>query len=83
LQELREEFDKHGLWLTAPLGVMPDTIRQSYDIPAISKYLDFMFPQSYAYYGHWNEETGPNAPLYPISPDGEYNVVSSLKMIPC
>jgi GH18 family chitinase len=76
LQELRDEFDKFDWLLTAPLGVIPDTIEHSFDIPAISKYLDYMFALCYAYRGDWNKQTGPNAPLYPLFPDDEYNVVS-------
>lgn len=76
MQELREEFDQFGLLLTAPLGVIPDTIEHSYDIPTISKYLDYMFAMCYAYHGHWDTQTGPNAPLYPPYQDDEYNVVS-------
>jgi GH18 family chitinase len=75
LQELREEFDKFGWLLTAPLGVIPDTIEHSYDIPAISKYLDYMFALCYAYHGHWETQAGPDAPLYPLYQDDEYNVV--------
>ena len=75
LQELREEFDKFGWLLTAPLGMLPDTIEHSYNVPAISKYLDYLFAFCYAYHGHWNKETGPNAPLYPLYADDEFNVV--------
>jgi chitinase len=74
-QELREEFDKFGWLLTAPLGVIPDTIEHSFDIPAISKYLDYMFALCYSYHGHWDSQTGPDAPLYPLYQDDEYNVV--------
>jgi len=76
LQDFREEFDKHGLLLTAPIGVLPDTIEHSYDIPAVSHYLDYMFAMCYAYYGHWRSPTGPNAPLFPLYVDDNLNVVS-------
>jgi hypothetical protein len=75
LQDLREEFDKYDFLLTAPLGMMPDTIERSYDIPGVSKYLDYMFALCYAYYGHWDSQTGPNAPLYPRFDGDNYNVV--------
>ncbi|PNF17850.1 hypothetical protein B7P43_G02228 [Cryptotermes secundus] len=81
LKELREEFDKFGWLLTAPLGVIPDTIEHSYDIPAISKYLDYMFALCYAYHGHWGTQTGPNAPLYPLYQDDEYTVESSINIL--
>lgn len=81
LKELREEFDRFGWLLTAPLGVIPDTIEHSFDIPAISKYLDYMFALCYSYHGHWNKQTGPNAPLYPLFQDDEYNVESSINIL--
>ncbi|KAJ4439352.1 hypothetical protein ANN_07474 [Periplaneta americana] len=77
LKELREEFDKYNLLLTVPLGVLPDVIARSYDVPAISKYLDYMFAMCYAYYTHWGPETGPNAPLYALRTGDPLNVVST------
>jgi len=74
LQEFREEFDKFGLLLTAPLRVMPDMIEHSYDIPAVSQYLHYMFALCFAYYG-WMAPTGLNAPLYPRYDDDKLNVV--------
>ncbi|GFG34693.1 hypothetical protein Cfor_02572, partial [Coptotermes formosanus] len=81
LQELREEFDKFGWLLTAPLGVMPGTIERSYNIPAVSKYLDYMFALCYAYHGHWDSQTGPNAPLYPRFADDVLNVEASINTL--
>ena len=75
LQEFREEFDKFSLLLTVPLGVSPYTIRNSYDIPAVSNYVHYMFALCYAYNGHWMSPTGPNAPLYPSYNDDHLNVV--------
>ena len=75
LQEFREEFDKFSLLLTVPLGATPDTIRHSYDIPAVSNYVHYMFALCYAYNGHWMSTTGPNAPLYALYVDHNFNVV--------
>jgi GH18 family chitinase len=61
--------------LTVPLGVLPDTIEHSYDIPAVSQYVHYMFALCYAYHGHWKSPTGPNAPLYPRYDDDNLNVV--------
>jgi chitinase len=77
LKDFREEFDKFGLLLTAPLRVMPDTIKHSYDIPAVSQYLHYMFALCFAYYG-WTAPTGLNAPLYPRSDDDKLNVEYSI-----
>ena len=75
LQDFREEFDKFGLLLTAPLGGLPPELEQSYDIPAVSHYVHYMFAKFYGYYGFWNSPTGPNAPLYPLYDNDNYNVV--------
>lgn len=37
LRELREEFDKHGLFLSAAVSSVRDMASLSYDIPAISR----------------------------------------------
>jgi len=63
LQELRQEFDKYGLLLTAALGAAQKTIDIGYDIPAISKSLDFLHIMCYDYHGSWDTQTGHNAPL--------------------
>jgi len=75
LQDFREEFDKFSLLLTVPLGATPYRIEHSYDIPAVSQYVHYMFAMCYAYYGHWMSPTGPNAPLYPRYKDDNLNVV--------
>jgi chitinase len=80
LKEFREEFDKFGLLLTAPLKVMPDMIEHSYDIPAVSQYLHYMFALCFAYYG-WMAPTGLNAPLYPRYDDDKLNVESSINTL--
>jgi GH18 family chitinase len=75
VQEFREEFDKFGLLLTAPVGVTRDRIERSYDLPAVSQYLHYMFALCYGYYSTTNSPTEPNAPLYPRYDDDELNVV--------
>jgi chitinase len=75
LQEFREEFDKFGLLLAAPLGVMPDMIEHSYDIPAVSQYLHYMFALCFAYYDNRKSPTGPHTPLYPRYDGDNLNVV--------
>lgn len=64
LQELRPEFDKHKLLLTAAVAAAEPSASLSYDIPAISKYLDFINVMTYDLYGPWDKTTGLNAPLY-------------------
>lgn len=63
LQELRTEFDKKGLLLTAAVGAAPQTINRAYDVPAINKALDFIHIMAYDYHGSWDAQIGHNAPL--------------------
>lgn len=42
VKELKESFQPHGLILTAAFGASTSVIDQAYDIPTLSKYLDFM-----------------------------------------
>lgn len=84
LKEFREEFDKHGYLLTAAVGASAATLALSYDVPEMSKYLDFINLMSYDLHGPWEHFTGINAPLYPSSQDTtpeaqQLNVVSSCK----
>lgn len=62
-QEMRAEFNKAGLLLTAAVGASLVTINKAYDIPTISQYLDFIHVMGYDYHGSWDALTGHNAPL--------------------
>ncbi|XP_020296290.1 chitinase-3-like protein 1 isoform X1 [Pseudomyrmex gracilis] len=64
LKELRTEFDKHGLILSAAVAAAETSASLSYDIAAISKHLHFINVMSYDFHGAWEKETGHNAPLY-------------------
>ncbi|XP_026316169.1 chitinase-3-like protein 1 [Hyposmocoma kahamanoa] len=64
LKELREAFNPHGLLITAALSADKTSASLSYDIPAISKYLDLIHLMTYDMYGSWNTETGHNAALH-------------------
>lgn len=79
---MRNEFNKQGFILTAAVGAAPSTINRAYDIPEISKYLDFIHIMAYDYHGSWDSITGHNAPLkLPVNssqliPDLRLSVVS-------
>ncbi|KAL0110197.1 hypothetical protein PUN28_013683 [Cardiocondyla obscurior] len=64
LKELRTEFDKHGLILSAAVAAAEPSASQSYDIAAMSKYLHFINIMAYDLHGAWEKVTGHNAPLY-------------------
>ncbi|XP_068624056.1 acidic mammalian chitinase-like [Battus philenor] len=72
LKELRQEFDKYGLELSAAVGAVPDAALLSYDIPGISKYLDHIGLMTYDMYGPWDPVTGHNSPLH--KGEGDDNV---------
>ncbi|XP_049881289.1 chitinase-3-like protein 1 [Pectinophora gossypiella] len=64
VKELKEEFEKHGLLVTAAVSSVGEMAALSYDIPVISKYLDIINLMSYDMYGAWDAVTGHNAPLH-------------------
>jgi chitinase len=78
LQELREEFDKHGWLLTAAFGVAQDTVDAAYNIPALSRYLDYMHAMCYDLHGSWDNSVCANAPLRSSQPDDKLTVVNYL-----
>uniref|UniRef100_UPI00398E9B5A acidic mammalian chitinase-like n=1 Tax=Pristiophorus japonicus TaxID=55135 RepID=UPI00398E9B5A len=57
------------LLLTAAVAAGKDTIDVAYDIPEISKYLDFISVMAYDFHGSWENVTGHNSPLYRGSKD--------------
>jgi len=84
LKEMRKEFDKYGLLLTAALGAAQSTIKIGYDIEGISKYLDYLHIMCYDYHGSWDTQTGHNAPLRlpngtSLTPELRLSVEDSIK----
>ncbi|KAI9565681.1 hypothetical protein GHT06_009473 [Daphnia sinensis] len=63
LKEMRTEFDKSGLILTAAIGAAPQTINRAYDVPAITQHLHYIHIMAYDYHGSWDFQIGHNAPL--------------------
>ncbi|XP_064081441.1 probable chitinase 10 [Macrobrachium nipponense] len=79
LKELFEAFDAEAkemglprLLITAAVPVGPDKIRGGYDIPVVSRYLDFINVMAYDFHGKWENTVGHNAPLYAPSVDTEW-----------
>lgn len=64
LKELKEKFAERGYLLSAAVGAAETSASQSYNIAAMSKYLDFINLMSYDLHGAWEATTGINAPLY-------------------
>jgi len=65
---MSELLHEHGLLFTAALSPGANTIENAYDIPEISKHLDYLNVMTYDYHGWWENNshpyTGHNAPLY-------------------
>ncbi|XP_049852511.1 probable chitinase 2 [Schistocerca gregaria] len=64
IREFREEFDKHGYYLSAAVGASNQAADLSYHVPSLSKYLDRIFVMAYDLHGSWDGVTGIHAPLY-------------------
>ncbi|XP_063834196.1 probable chitinase 2 isoform X1 [Ostrinia nubilalis] len=64
LKELREEFDNYGLLLTVAVSAVEEAAVQSYDVPSVAKYVDYIGVMTYDMHGAWDSVTGHNAPLF-------------------
>ncbi|CAG9792356.1 unnamed protein product [Diatraea saccharalis] len=64
LKEIKEEFLKYSLILTAAVSAHKKTASLSYDVQSISKHLDYINLMTYDMYGAWDPLTGHNAPLH-------------------
>jgi len=71
MQELRRAFDEDSartgaprLLLSTAISVGKDTIDSAYDIPSLSRLVDFFNIMSYDIHGSFEKNTGHNAPLY-------------------
>ncbi|KAL3289219.1 hypothetical protein HHI36_003653 [Cryptolaemus montrouzieri] len=69
LKEFRQAFDKKGFILTAAVAAAAGSVDISYDVPALSKYLDSINVMAYDLHASYDGVTGANAPLYPSSVD--------------
>ncbi|XP_063700712.1 probable chitinase 2 [Culicoides brevitarsis] len=63
VRELKTEYQKYGLIVTSAIGAAKNTIDTAYDIPELSKYLDFLHIMCYDYGGAWDKRVTANAPL--------------------
>ncbi|XP_050394209.1 chitotriosidase-1 [Patella vulgata] len=59
-----QQSGKPKLILSSAVGAGKDKIDTAYDVPAISKELDFINLMTYDLHGSWESFTGHNAPLY-------------------
>ncbi|XP_043260416.1 probable chitinase 2 [Colletes gigas] len=68
VKELKEAFRGSNYQLTAAISANQLTVDAAYDIPEISKYLDYIHVMAYDFHGTWDMKVLPNSPM--ISPDG-------------
>lgn len=73
LKELRLAFEGEAktsgeprLLLTAAVPASFEAIAAGYDVPEISKYLDFINVMTYDFHGQWERQVGHNSPLKPL-----------------
>jgi len=74
VRELKTAFRSAGkdYLLTAAVSAGKWFIDPGYDVPEISRYLDFINVMCYDYHGGWEDKTGHNAPIY-ARPEEEGN----------
>lgn len=63
IKEMREEFDKYGLRLTAAVSANAATNPTTYDIPCLNRYLHEINVMTYDLHGSWDPTTGHQAAL--------------------
>lgn len=72
-------FEEENLILAGSLSGYQEVIDLAYDIPSLSKSLDFLSITAYDYHGSWETKTGHLAPLYNGPPAADpyphYNAV--------
>lgn len=62
-KELSQVFKPLGLLVSAAVSANPNTGESAYDIPTLSKYLDWINLMTYDFHGQWDRKTGENAPF--------------------
>ncbi|KAL3269272.1 hypothetical protein HHI36_008350 [Cryptolaemus montrouzieri] len=68
VRELHEAFQPKNFLLSAAVSPSKRVIDEGYDVPALSKYLDWIAVMCYDYHGQWDKITGHVAPMY-VHPD--------------
>ncbi|KAF2367004.1 Glycoside hydrolase family 18 catalytic domain [Trinorchestia longiramus] len=69
------EADSTGhprLLLTAAVPASFEALAAGYDVPELSKYLDYFNVMTYDFHGPWDEQVGHNSPLQPLLTASSY-----------
>ncbi|KAF7994541.1 hypothetical protein HCN44_004013 [Aphidius gifuensis] len=64
VKELNIQLKKQGQLLSSAVSPSKMVIDAGYDVPELSKYLDWISVMTYDYFGQWDKKTGHVAPLY-------------------
>ncbi|KAJ8920078.1 hypothetical protein NQ315_011732 [Exocentrus adspersus] len=64
VKELHTAFQPKGWLLSAAVSPSKRVIDAGYDVPTLSKYLDWIAVMCYDYHGQWDKVTGHVAPMY-------------------
>ncbi|CAH1123057.1 unnamed protein product [Ceutorhynchus assimilis] len=87
VKELREEFERESektgrprllLTMAVPAGI--EYINKGYDVPKLTKYLDWMNILSYDYHSAFEPAVNHHAPLYALEEENEYNYDTELNI---
>lgn len=62
-----ESGDNSKLLLTAAVPASFEAIAAGYDVPELSKYLDYINVMTYDFHGQWENRVGHNSPLFPLN----------------
>ncbi|XP_030746545.1 chitotriosidase-1-like [Sitophilus oryzae] len=88
VKELREEFERESektgrqrllLTMAVPAGI--EYINKGYDVPKLTKYLDWMNILSYDYHSAFEPAVNHHAPLFALEEDNEYNYDTELNIV--
>ncbi|KAG5889208.1 hypothetical protein JTB14_033286 [Gonioctena quinquepunctata] len=64
VKELHEAFQPKSWLLSSAVSPSKAVIDAGYDVPVLSKYLDWIAVMCYDYHGQWDKITGHVAPMY-------------------
>jgi len=67
-----ESSDNEKLLLTAAVPASFEAIAAGYDVPELSKYLDYINVMTYDFHGQWENRVGHNSPLFPLNSASEF-----------
>jgi chitinase len=64
VREIKEAFEPRGLLLSSAVSPNHRVIDEGYDVPTVSRYLDWIAVMTYDYHGQFDGRTGHNSPMY-------------------